>query len=220
MSPWTLLTVAGVPLRVSPLFVVVASFIGWHAGRDIANVTFADLPSIPEDGLELAAWLATNDPFDIAITHPSTGWAIAAGLGVALVYFVSVLAHELGHLAAARALGVEVTAVELNFAGGFVEMHDDDRLTAGRLATIVGAGPLVTALIAFAGWIALRTLGWPLTDTPDLQTSAGVTAGRILSSLFMINAVALLLNLLPFRGLDGGQLLEAARLRVGRATHR
>jgi Zn-dependent protease len=137
-------------------------------------------------------------------------------LGVALVYFLSVLAHELGHLVAARAVKVDVTAVQLNFVGGFVEMHDDDRMTAGRLATIVGAGPLVTAFIALAGWAALRVLGWPLTGAPDLNTSAGVAIGRVLSSAFVINLAALVLNLLPLRGLDGGHLLTAARLRVRR----
>ncbi len=33
-------------------------------------------------------------------------------------------------------------------AGSFVEMDDDDRLTAGRLAWITGAGPLVTSVLA------------------------------------------------------------------------
>jgi peptidase M50-like protein len=133
------------------------------------------------------------------VTHPSTGWVLAAGLGVALVYFLSILAHELGHLIAARAVKIDVAAVQLNFAGGFVEMHDDDRLTAGRLAAIVGAGPLVTAFIVLAAWAALRKLGWPLTATPDLNTSAGVAIGRILSSAFVINLAALVLNLLPLR---------------------
>jgi membrane-associated protease RseP (regulator of RpoE activity) len=61
-----------------------------------------------------------------------------------------------------------------------------------------------------------RKLGWPLTDMPDLQTSAGVTAGRIPVSAFWINVVALAVNLLPFRTLDGGQLLTAMRLWVSR----
>ena len=59
--------------------------------------------------------------------------------------------------------------------------------------------------------------GWPLTGMPDVQSSAGVTAGCILASMFLINSVALAVNLLPFRPLDGGQLLTAARLRLSRA---
>jgi Zn-dependent protease len=197
--------------RVSPLFVVVAIVIGWRAGQAVADVRFASVPAMPADWRELPAWLQTHDPMDFTTTQPSIGWVIAAALGVALVYALSVLAHELGHFFAARALDVEVTAVALDFAGGYVEMRDDDRLTAGKHAAIVAAGPLVTAVLALGAFIALRALGWPLTGTPDLPTSAGVTAGRILVSVFLINSIALAVNLLPFRPLDGGQLLRLSR---------
>jgi membrane-associated protease RseP (regulator of RpoE activity) len=211
MSRVTLLTVAGVPLRMSPLFVAVASVIGWRAGQDVANARFAETPVVPEDWRELSAWLETYDPADIVVTQPSTGWVIAAALGVALVYALSVIAHELGHFLAARALDIEVTAVELDAAGGYVEMHDDDRLTAVKRATIIAAGPLVTALLALGTFIALRVLGLPLADMPHLQSGAGVAAGHILASAFWINLIALAVNLLPLRSLDGGQLLSAAR---------
>lgn len=218
MSRLTLLTVAGVPLRVSPLFVAVASVIGWYAGRDVANARFAETPAVPEDWREISAWLQTTDPMNITYTQPSMGWVIAAAVGVTLIYALSVIAHEVGHFAAARALDVEVTAIELDLAGGYVEMHDDDRLTAGKLAAIVAAGPLVTALLALATFTALRALGWPLADLPDVQTGAGVAAGRILVSAFWINVIALAVNLLPLRTLDGGQLLRATRLWVSRSA--
>jgi hypothetical protein len=40
----------------------------------------------------------------------------------------------------------------------------------------------------------------------DVQTGAGLTAGRILASAFSINVIALAVNLLPLRSLDDGQL--------------
>jgi Zn-dependent protease len=207
MSRLTLLTFAGVPVRMSPLFAAVAIVIGWRAGQSVANAQFSQARAVPEDWRELSAWLQSSDAMNITYTQPSAGWAIAAGLGVALVYALSVMAHELGHFAAARAFDAEVTAVELDSAGGHVEMHDDDRLTAGRLATIIAAGPLVTALLAFGAFIALRAM-------PDLQTGAGVTVDRVLASALWINVIALAVNLLPLRSLDGGQLLNAARLRT------
>ena len=85
-------------LRVSPL-VVVAGWIGWRAARDVADVRFVAVPAMLEDPLELAAWLQTHDPMAFTTTHPSTGWVIAA----ALVYALSIIAHELGHYAPARA---------------------------------------------------------------------------------------------------------------------
>jgi membrane-associated protease RseP (regulator of RpoE activity) len=203
---------------MSPLFVAVAAVIGWRAGQDVANARFAETPVVPEDWRELSGWLETYDPTDIVLTQPSTAWVIAAALGVALVYTLSVIAHELGHFLAARALGAEVKAVELDAAGGYVEMLDDDRLTPEKRATVVAAGPLVTAILALGAFIALRVLGWPLADLPDLQTGAGVAAGRILATAFWINVIALAVNLLPLRTLDGGQLLSAARLWVGRSA--
>jgi len=140
------------------------------------------------------------------------GWALVTGLAVALVYALSIIAHELGHLLAARQSGIAVSAVVLHLFGGHVEIDDDDRLTAGRLAWIAGAGPLVTAALALACGVAIATLGWPFAGAPDSESAAEVAAGRTLSAAFAINALALATNLLPVRMLDGGQLLAAARL--------
>ena len=106
---------------------------------------------------------------------------------------------------------MEVAAIELHAAGGFVEMNDDDALTAGKLATIAGAGPLVTAALMLVSGVALTALGWPQTGTP-IDTGANAALGRALSAAFLINALGLATNLLPVRPLDGAHLLVAARL--------
>jgi Zn-dependent protease len=165
-------------------------------------------------GLAAAARMdAYTDP---VITEPALGWIIAAAVGTALVYALSILAHELGHLVAARRHGVEVTAVDLHAFGGSVEHHDDERLTAGSLAAIAGAGPLVTAALALCAGALLSALGWPLTSTPDVHNGAALVAGFMLRACFVLNAVCLVVNLLPFGGLDGGHLRMAAGMRVGR----
>jgi Zn-dependent protease len=207
------LKVAGVPLRVSPLFVVLAVFAAWHATRDVARTSVTSAPAPPPvtDWREYATWLDSHEAFVHTFTRPSLGWVLAAGLAVAAVYTLSVLLHELGHLHAARAVGVDVAAVELDFAGGFVELDDDDRLTAGRLALIVAAGPLATAGVLLASVVALRLLGSDVSDAAH-PSGASVVIDRVLSSAVFLNAVALAVNLLPFRRLDGGQLLGAARL--------
>jgi Zn-dependent protease len=87
-----------------------------------------------------AATRRRDGPFQSPVAHPSVGWALATGLAVAAVYALSIVAHELGHLLAARRSGISVSAVVLHLFGGHVEIDDDDRLTAGRLARIVGAG--------------------------------------------------------------------------------
>ena len=137
------------------------------------------------------------------------GWAIAAGLCIALVFFISVLAHELGHFFAARKVGARPAAIRLHFAGGQVEFEDTDRLTAGTFALMVVAGPLVTALLGLASFGVLRTFG-------ETESAAQVFFEHVFGAAFVLNAIALAVNLLPIRPLDGGQLLLVARLRLAR----
>ena len=209
--------VGRVTLQVSPLFLVIAILAGWLVGRQVASTELIAVQAMPDpmDYRAFTAWL-DDSPWSAVPTHPTLPWVLVAGFGVAFVYFLSVLAHELGHLAVARALGFDVDAIVFDFAGGFVEIADEDRPTAGKLAAIVGAGPLVTAVLAYGTWATLRALEWPLIGSPDLEASASVAAGAVLSAAFVINCTALVVNLLPFRILDGGQLLVATRMRIAR----
>jgi Zn-dependent protease len=187
--------------------------LGFLAGQRVRVARLA--PHLPGPDASLAERLHVFDPggpLQSPAAHPSIWWALATGLAVALVYGLSILAHELGHLFAARQSGAGVSAVVLHIFGGHVEIEDDDHLTAGRLAWIAGAGPLVTAALALGAGVAIAALGWPFSGSPYSESSAEVAAGRALSSAFALNAFALVVNLLPVRMLDGGQLLEAARL--------
>ena len=212
-------SIAGVSVRATDTFVACAVLAGYFGAREVARAPLAEPISTPPapdptDLPAMADWLeragasfGNYTPPD----HPSVGWVILAGIGIVFVYVLSVLLHELGHLFAARRLGLRPSVLGLEFAGGFVEFEDDDRLTAGRLAMVVAAGPLVTALLAVSAVVATRQIG-------ETGASAGkVVLEHVCNAAFLINASALALNLLPFRPLDGGQLLLAARLRLARA---
>jgi hypothetical protein len=115
-------SIAGLPVRVTRAFVAIAVVAGALAGLDVADTKLLVVPRA--DTLDEA--IHAFDPGGaLSVVHkPSLGWAVAAGVGVAGVYALSILLHELGHLAAAPRTGVEVTALELHAAGGFVEMDD------------------------------------------------------------------------------------------------
>ena len=181
-------SIAGVPLHVTGTFIAVAIVLGFFAGRDVASTSLIDLPSLGSLDEALRAFEPGGPA--VTVTKPSSGRVVAAGLGVALVYALSVLAHELGHLTAARLVGIDVAAVQLHAAGGFVEM-DDDRLTAGRLAWIAGAGPLVTSVLALVAGVLLTALGWSLTGVPASETGGGVALGRVLSGAPVVCVEAL-----------------------------
>ena len=190
-------------LRVTNGFVFCAVLAGGSAGRRVSEAAIEYVPPPPPPAPDLVAY------FDAPVAQPSTGWAIAAGLGVALAYLISILLHELGHFLTARALRVPVAGIQLDFAGGFVTIEDST--TPGRSAAIIAAGPLVTGALALGSWAALTALGWPLLEVPYEPTGAAITAGAILSYVFLLNAVAFVLNLFPFSSLDGGKLLRALR---------
>jgi Zn-dependent protease len=208
-------TIAGVPLRVSQMFIAVALVVGFFAGRNVAGTRLVRVPQVRT--LDEALHVFDRGSSAFMEVRPSLGWAVAAGLGVAVIYALSVVAHELGHLAVARRVGVGVAAMQLHAAGGYVEVDDDDSLTAGRLAAIAGAGPLVTAVLALVSAVLLTAFGWPLTGLPIDGSAGAAAAGRVLSAAFAINVLVLLINLLPVRALDGGQLLQAVKLWRGRS---
>lgn len=202
-------TVGGAPVYTTGAFLAVAIVLGVFAGSDVSGaILTAQMPAAGASIDELIRVFEASG----APESPSFGWVLGAGFGVAVVYMLSIFLHELGHLVAARLAGVDVSAMHLHVAGGHVDIDDDDRLTAARLAAIAGAGPLVTAGLVLAAGVALTILGWPLSRSPASETSAAIAIGRVLSAAFVINAIALVVNLLPIRALDGGQLLAAGRL--------
>lgn len=213
-------------LRVTSVFVVVAAVLGISGARRHSHEVFVDPSSESklQSAIDLLGPGATADDLDVggklldqaiagypAIASPATGWVLAAGLAAAVVSVASVLLHELGHLAAARIVGIDVPAVELHAAGGFVEIDDSDQLTAGRLAAIVAAGPLVTGTLALGALALLAALG-PAAGPPQAGTQAELLARGVLGFAATLNAAGLVVNLLPVRPLDGGHLMQAARL--------
>ncbi len=205
--------IAGVPLRVSPLFVVVALFAAYRATRGLDDMRIAPTPPMPRGDLEAAAaWLDRYGTLDVIKTTPGPGYVLLVGLGVVLAFALSILIHELGHLFAGRALGAHPTAIELNLFGGFVEFDDDGRIRPGRHALIIAAGPAATLAVLIAAVLASGALG----NVVEEGTALALAIDRVAAYTIGFNAIALFINLLPIRPLDGGQLLGTARLAFAR----
>lgn len=148
----------------------------------------------------------------------AAGSRVTGGLhGAALVavLFGSVLAHELGHCAQARALGLRVRDVTLLPVGGFsrVEMGDDP----GEALWVSLAGPVVNVGIA----AVCAALALAARVPSPHSFSAFVLAvhrpgwGGLVVYAVGANLALGLLNLLPVPPLDGGRAL-AALLALGR----
>lgn len=131
-------------------------------------------------------------------TNPGLGTSayVAMAVAAALVFFLSLLLHELGHALQARRERVEIEGITLWLFGG-VARFKDDMPSAGAEFRIAIAGPLVTlVLAALFGAIATAT---PLPESAD----------AVAAWLGYTNVVLLLFNMLPALPLDGGRVLRS-----------
>lgn len=131
-----------------------------------------------------------------------------------LLLFVSVVAHEFGHVAAARRFGVHTREILLLPIGGMAKL---DRIPDEPRAefTIALAGPAVTAMLIVILAVLLGGVAAPV----ELADMAGLRS--LLAQLLWANVVLLVFNLLPVFPMDGGRVLRAmlgARLGNERAT--
>jgi Zn-dependent protease len=132
-----------------------------------------------------------------------------------LLFFVSLILHELGHAVVARGLGIEIDGIDLWFFGGLAKTRSDTT-SAGDEFKIAAAGPLVTlVVILLCIGAAAATDLHRFYDAAALDTSVRATPGLVLLSfLATMNVFVLALNLLPALPLDGGRIARAIAWRL------
>jgi Zn-dependent protease len=151
--------------------------------------------------LILLAWVFGNALF----RHGS----LAEGL-VALVFIASVLicvvAHEFGHVLAARWFGVRTRGVMLLPIGGVASLERMPEKPWQELVVAI-AGPLVNVVIALA---LLPGLVWNIgLDTLASLGQPGNFGRDFVASIAGINVWLMLFNLIPAFPMDGGRILRA-----------
>jgi Zn-dependent protease/CBS domain-containing protein len=130
-----------------------------------------------------------------------TIWSVA--VLTSLLFFVTLVLHELAHALVARRRGLPVGAITLFALGGVSRIERDAEDPATEF--LIGiAGPATSLAIGASCLGAASLLGW----RPDVDTASPVTA--VLSWLGYINFGLALFNLVPGFPLDGGRVLRAA----------
>lgn len=167
---WELLRIRGIPLRVHPSWFVILAITTVMFQAQIAEDATADLT--------------------LAVT-----WA--AGLLTAVLLFVSVLLHELGHSLVALREGVKVRSITLFLMGGVARVEKECATAMGALR-VAAAGPLVSLVLAL---LLLVSVAWVKPLSPLVAI--------LLTQLGGLNLVLALFNLLPGLPLDGGLILKA-----------
>jgi Zn-dependent protease/CBS domain-containing protein len=124
-------------------------------------------------------------------------------LGVlgSLLFFVSVLLHELAHSLVAQSRGIKVLGIRLFIFGG-VSQFDAESSDAPAEAWISAVGPLTSLLLG--GLFAAASLAVPPTSG----------LGALLGYLAFVNIALAVFNFLPAYPLDGGRVLHSLLWRV------
>jgi Zn-dependent protease/CBS domain-containing protein len=162
-------TIWGVPIRLDASWFVVFALVTWTLAT---------------------GFLPFEYPRQSGLTY------LLLGLVTSVLFFGSVLLHELGHVALALREKIPVRGVTMFIFGGVAEITREPE-TPGAEFRIAIAGPLVS--FALAGVFGVGSVLIPdqnLLDAP-------------LTWLSRINLSLALFNLIPGFPLDGGRLLRA-----------
>ena len=171
-KPIELFEVLGFRVRIDPSWFIVALLVTWN----FATLVF---------------------PAQLAGRTHATYWAM--GIAGSLVYFLSVLLHEISHSLVARTFGLEMRGITLFIFGGIAEMPREPTTPKSEFV-IAAAGPLASMVIALVcGGIGLagQAFGWP---APVIT---------VLFYLGILNGALAVFNLIPAFPLDGGRLLRS-----------
>jgi Zn-dependent protease/CBS domain-containing protein len=115
-----------------------------------------------------------------------------------MLFFISLLGHELAHAVEARRRGIEVEGITLFVFGGMARTRTDPRRPVDEFV-IAGVGPLASLVI-----------GVVLVLLSSLVARWGLDpAAVVLRYLGFLNVALAVFNLLPGFPLDGGRLLRS-----------
>src|SRR4051812_18580417 len=158
--------------------------------------------------LFLIIWSLSDEYKDLFPGEDTKAFTLA--VVSALLFFLSILLHELGHAAVAIRNGIGISGIDLWMFGGVAKMERDTD-SPGVEFRVAAAGPVVTLLIA----LVCFGLGSALASPHDVlrgsrfETGAFGGAVAVLSYLASINALVLAFNLIPGFPLDGGRIARS-----------
>jgi len=148
----------------------------------------------------LVIWTFSQHEFPRQLPGYSTTVYYTMGAIGGVLFFLSVLLHELAHSVMARARGIEVEGITLFIFGGVAQTRmEAQRALDEFLLTIVG--PLMSVALAGVFYLVAQAsgeLGWP------------APIATVASFLALLNFVLAVFNMVPAFPLDGGRIFRSA----------
>ncbi len=177
----------GIPIKLHITFLLVIPVFGYIFANNPQGYGFIDVEPL---------WLR-----------------YAFGLSVALLLFVCVLLHELGHSYVAKKHGTNIQGITLFLFGGVSSLEDIPRNPKVEFKMAL-AGPSISLIIGSLLIIIYKLL---LIEIPAVNPYL-----RMVWILGYINIALFIFNLLPAFPLDGGRVLRSAlagKMSYIKATH-
>lgn len=141
--------------------------------------------------------------------EPILYWLI--GISASLLFFISILAHELAHSLVARARGLQIKRITLFLFGGVSNLEREPQSASTEfLMAIVGPAASISL-----GYLFLFLSGQEILNPNDTLTISGQFIAQLspLQTLLLwlgsVNIIVGIFNLIPGFPLDGGRILRS-----------
>lgn len=193
--------IAGIPIRLHFTFLAIIPIVAYLFSTFTATSSFDLFGQL----YDLSYGFKTVEPLEARYAY---------SLAFAILLFLCVALHELGHSFVAMRYGIKIRSITLYFFGGVASMEDIPR-DPGMEARMAVAGPAVSGIIG-AGAILLSFQS-------ALFLGGGHPLTTLLWTLGVINVILMIFNLLPAFPMDGGRVLRAwfaSRMPYVEATRR
>lgn len=125
----------------------------------------------------------------------------SGGLAACLLFFASILLHELGHSLTSKRFGLPVISITLFLFGGLAQLAREPERPRDAFLIAV-AGPLVSVLLGL-GFLLL----WLVLPAGAVWSA---TSAAVFKQLGVLNVLLAAFNAVPGFPLDGGHMLRAA----------
>lgn len=141
--------------------------------------------------------------FGLRFDELGSSSSLLLALVFGILFFVSVLGHEMAHALTAKRRGIEVEGITLFLFGGATHARVDSRKPRDELVISI-VGPITSLILGGVCLLIARAMTWP-----DQPVAWGF------GYLGVVNVLLGVFNMLPGFPLDGGRVLRAI---VWRAT--
>ncbi|MEX0338084.1 MAG: site-2 protease family protein [Arenibacterium sp.] len=168
----TIVKVFGLDIRIDPSWLLIAALITW------------------------SLWLHVFPQATPGQTQQTYGVMAVIAM---LLFFASLLLHELAHALTGRRFGVQTRQITLFLFGGVAELEQEPSHALDEFWIAI-AGPAMSFLLSGSFWVLTGAASFLGIGDPIIE---------VLRYLALINLILAVFNLLPAFPLDGGRVLRA-----------